>query len=135
MSARELANLARIGKLKPEPCTDAEFAGLAASAKKRLADARNESLSPESRFDLAYNAAHGFALAALRRTGYRPDGRYLVFQTLEYTAGLAPTIWRVLAKCHDRRNMAEYEGHFEVDRQLLSDLIACTTKLEAIVVA
>jgi hypothetical protein len=39
----------------------------------------------------------------------------------------------VLAKCHDQRNLAEYEGHSEVDPQLLSDLISCTTKLEAAV--
>ncbi len=40
-------------------------------------------------------------------------------------------IWRVLAKCHNQRNLAEYEGRSEVDEQLLSDLIRCTTKLEA----
>jgi hypothetical protein len=64
MSKEELDNLARIGKLKAEPGTRAEFDGLVDSARKRLVDARNENLSFESRFDLAYNAAHAFALAA-----------------------------------------------------------------------
>src|SRR5271163_4222955 len=65
MSKQELENLARIGQIKAEPGTRAEFDGLVDSARKRLADARNARLSFESRFDLAYNAAHAFALAAI----------------------------------------------------------------------
>lgn len=133
MSKQHLDNLVKIGKLKAEPGTRAEFNGLVDSAKKRFADARNEKLAPESRFDLAYNAAHGFALAALRQHGYRSENRYLVFQALEHTVTLEAATWRVLAKCHSERNLAEYEGHSEVDGQLLSDLIQCTAKLEAAV--
>jgi len=44
MSKQELENLARIGQLKAEPGTGAEFDGLVDSARKRLADARNENL-------------------------------------------------------------------------------------------
>ena len=135
MSKQELKNLARIGQLKAEPGTAAEFDGLVDSARKRLADARNENLSFESRFDLAYNAAHAFALAALRRHDYRPKNRYVVFQAIPHTLGLDAVIWRVLAKCHDRRNLAEYEGHFEIDERLLADLIECTARLEAAVAA
>jgi hypothetical protein len=43
----------------------------------------------ESRFDLAYNAAHALCLAALRWHGYRPTNRYIVFQGLPHTLGLA----------------------------------------------
>lgn len=56
MSKPELDNLVKIGKLKREPPTREEFEGLVGSARKRLADARNEGLAPESRFDLAYRA-------------------------------------------------------------------------------
>jgi hypothetical protein len=63
----ELDNLAKIGKLKREPFAESEFRGLIVSAGKRLADARNGSLSLESRFDLAYNASHAYAL----KTGIR----------------------------------------------------------------
>lgn len=132
MSEENLQNLARIGQLKAEKFSRLEFDGLVRSAKRRLADARNEGLSPESRFDLAYNAAHGFALAALRAKGYRPNkNRYTVFQTLESTVGLGPAIWRVLAKCHVNRNLAEYEGNSDVDERLLADLIRCTIVLES----
>lgn len=63
---KELANLAHIGKLATEPGTPGEIKGLLTSGSERLADARNESLALSSRFDLAYNAAHAFSLAALR---------------------------------------------------------------------
>jgi hypothetical protein len=66
MGKQELENLAKIGQLKPEPPARAEFDGMVNGARKRLADAQNEDLAAESRFDLAYGAAHGFALAALR---------------------------------------------------------------------
>jgi hypothetical protein len=92
----------------------------------RLADARNASLSLESRFDLAYNAAHSLSLAALRWHGYRPSQRYIVFQLLPETLGLGPEIWRVLAKCHDLRNRGEYEGALDINDRLVVDLLlAC----------
>lgn len=70
---KELANLARIGKLAEEPATAGEIEGLLVSGNERLKDARNEHLALSSRFDLAYNAAHAFSLAALRWHGYRSE--------------------------------------------------------------
>jgi hypothetical protein len=131
MTKRELDNLVKIGQLKSEPGTRAEFDGMVASARKRLADARNESLAPESRFDLAYGAAHGFALAALRQKGYRSENRYTVFQALVHTVeGLDPVAVRIFAKCHNERNLAEYEGRTEVDERLLKELIRYAADLQ-----
>ncbi len=135
MRSAELDNLARIGKLKREPPTDDEIAGLLRSADERLADARRVELSYSSRFDLAYNAAHALALVALRRAGYRSENRYLVFQTLPHTVGLDATKWRVLAKAHERRNLAEYEGHLERDDRLLAEVIAISGELQGLVAA
>lgn len=81
------------------------------SGKARLKDAGSKGLALESRFDLAYNAAHALCLAALRWHGYRSANRYIVFQLLPHTLGLGPEVWRVLSKCHDIRNRAEYEGN------------------------
>ena len=67
MSSESLANLAKIGKLKAEPPAQAEFDGLLRSGRTRLKDAQNPANALESRFDLAYNAAHALSLAALRR--------------------------------------------------------------------
>jgi len=133
--SKELENLARIGKLTPEPGTRGEIAGLLTSGAERLADARNEGLALSSRFDLAYNAAHAFSLAALRWHGYRSENRYLVFQLLPHTLGLPATTWRVLAKAHEVRNAAEYEGHFNVDATVLRNLIEAAEAVRAAVAA
>lgn len=123
MTLPELQSLVRIGKLKEEPADASEFAGLVHSAEARLRDAENTTLSPESRFDLAYNAAHAFCLAALRLHGYRADDRYIVFQVLPHTLKMKPEQWRVLDQAHRRRNRFEYEGASEVDSQLLAALL------------
>jgi hypothetical protein len=132
MTSDKLENLVRTGLLKQEPPRPDELAGLKQSGLSRLADAGRSDLAFESRFDLAYNAAHALALCALRRMGYRPEKRYLVFQTLPETAGLAAGHWRVLAKAHDKRNLAEYEGYLEQDARLLADVLAATRALAEI---
>jgi hypothetical protein len=133
MTSTELENLVRIGQLKREAPSRPEFDGLLHSGRVRLADAGNEANSPEGRFDLAYNAAHALALAALRRMGYRSDNRYVVFQALPHTLGVAAATWRVLAKAHETRNRFEYSGVTAVHERLLRDLIdACRTVLAAL---
>ena len=122
-----LENLCGPGKpLKSEAPDDNEFAGLLRTGTARLHDAKNTALAMESRFDLAYNAAHALCLAALRRVGYRPGNRYIVFQVLPHTLGLGPEVWRVLDKCHNARNLGEYEGMLDVDERLVTDLISAT---------
>lgn len=120
-------NLTGPGKpLRAEPPDPREFAGLQQLGLARLKDAQTASLALESRFDLAYNAAHALCLAALRWHGYRSGNRFIVFQLLPHTLGLGPEVWRVLSKCHDARNLGEYEGMLEVDSRLVTDLIdAC----------
>jgi hypothetical protein len=120
-------NLTGPGKpLRAEPPDSKEFAGLQRMGMARLQDAQKTGLALESQFDLAYNAAHALCLAALRWHGYRSGNRFIVFQLLPHTLGLGPEVWRVLSKCHDARNLGEYEGMLEVDTRLVTDLItAC----------
>ncbi len=120
MGNRQLDNLVRIGQLKSEPPADMEIQGLLRSGLHRLDDAERQELSLESRFDLAYNAAHALALAALRFRGYRSESRYLVFQCLQHTVNLPVEHWRVLDQAHRKRNLAEYEGYMDVDEQLVA---------------
>lgn len=129
MTLAELDNLVKINKLKVEPPDQKEFDGLVASAKRRLQDAMVEGLSDEGRFSLAYGAAHALSLAAMRWHGYRSGNRYLVFQCLQHTIGLDSVKWRVLDQCHRVRNIAEYEGHLEINAQLLKELIEITEVL------
>jgi hypothetical protein len=123
-------NLTGPGKpLRAEPPDSKEFAGLQRMGMARLQDAQKASLALESQFDLAYNAAHALFLAALRWHGYRPGNRFIVFQLLPHTLGLGPEVWRVLSKCHDARNLGEYEGMLEVDSRLVTDLIAACQRV------
>lgn len=124
-----LENLVKIKQLNREPRDKNEFEGLVKAAVDRLNDSQVETLSFASRFDLAYSATHGLALAALRAAGYRSDKRYLVFQCLVHTTDLTKTQIRIFSKCHDKRNLAEYEGHYETDEQLLVELIKNTKQL------
>lgn len=88
-----LENLCGPGQPLRKEAPDArEFAGLKQSGLIRLADAENTANALESRFDLAYNAAHALSLAALRRAGYRSANRYIVFQALPHTLGVGPEV-------------------------------------------
>ena len=115
--------------LAKEPPDAKEFEGLVRSGLARLKDAHNEVNALESRFDLAYSAAHALCLAALRHHGYRPSKRYIVFQVLPDTLALGPEVWRVLSKCRALRNRTEYEGALDVDERLVGDLIAACRKV------
>jgi len=123
MPSPELDRLVAINLLQHETPIHEEFEGLMREAALTLADAKNEDLSPESRFRLAYGAVHSLALAALRWHGYRPRNRQIVFQALAHTLGTPAPIWKMLAKSHEQRNRKEYEGLGEVDPRLLRDVI------------
>src|SRR3954451_20651143 len=129
-SPSPLDRLAGPGNVLATEAPDArEFDGLVRSGLARLHDAENDANSLESRFDLAYGAAHALCLVALRHHGFRPSKRYIVFQVLPDTLALGPEVWRVLSKCHDMRNRTEYEGALDVDDRLVSDLVAACRKV------
>lgn len=122
-----LENLCGPGKaLQQEPFDKQEYQGLLKSGLARLHDSEKADLSLESRFDLAYNAAHALCLAALRLKNYRSNNRYIVFQVLPHTLGLGPDVWRVLSKAHHQRNLGEYEGMLDVDGRFVNDLVTAT---------
>ena len=129
MPRAELENLVRSGALQREPPSRSEIEGLLRSAAARLRDAARADNSDDSRFDLAYNAAHALALAALRWHGYRPLSRYVVFHALVHTLGMSSATSRVLSKCHDRRNRIEYGGDPRIDETLLADLLRAAEEL------
>ncbi|GAA4356535.1 hypothetical protein [Kangiella marina] len=128
-----LDNLVKINELKHEAPDQSEFNGLVQAANNKLKDSQSVDLSDDSRFSLAYGAAFALSRAALRYCGYRTDKRYIVFQCLQHTVGLEKAKWRVLDKCHQVRNLAEYEGYVEIDNQLLKELIEITEELKELV--
>jgi hypothetical protein len=129
MSSDNLANLAKIGSLKAEPPAQKEFDGLLRAARIGLTDAQKGAIAIESRFSLAYDAAHSLALAALRWHGYRSDNRITVFEALPHTLGIESQKWRLLVLTHKRRNLHLYEGRTDVDEKLVAELIEVAQEL------
>jgi hypothetical protein len=130
MAKPELENLVeRTRQLKREAPLRKEYDGMLKSAQRGLADAQNESIATDSQFDLAVEAAHKLALAALRREGYRSENRITVFQTLVHTIGVNNADLQVFLKAHNERNLVAYQGRIDIDEKLLADLIAATKRL------
>jgi hypothetical protein len=120
MSKPELDNLVKIGRLKAEPPTRNEYLGMIAAAHSRLVDAQNVDLDPDSSFDLAYGAAHRFALAALRLQGYRSENRITVFQTLVHTLGTTAADVQVFLQAHNERNLPNIRAEWKSTRRFAS---------------
>jgi len=138
-----LENLARIGKLKAHVADEREIARLLESAERALGDASVESLSAESRLELAYRGLMQSALAAILANGYRPatseaGHHQLVIQALPRTIGMAPERVQVLDAYRKARNQSDYRGIPVSDavarecakdaRRLLADVKAWVTK-------
>ena len=54
-----------------------------------------------------------------------------MFQVVPHTLGLGPEVWRLLAKCHDVRNLGEYEGDLNVTERLVTDLVLACRQVAA----
>ncbi len=102
-------------------------------AEQQLVDARTASLSVASRFSLAYDAPHAFALIALRVHGYRPGRglghRMVVFSTLAHTVASPAAHCAALVRYHTKRNASEYAGLVNVSEAEARDLIELTGSL------
>jgi uncharacterized protein (UPF0332 family) len=131
LSKLDLENLVRIGQLKVEAFSPTEFETYLRSAAERLDDAAVPGISLASKFLLAYGAAYTFSLAALRRSGYRPANRYVVFQSLAHTLDADAALWRTLARAHDVRNGFEYDGSDEVTEDLAEQVIRYANQLKS----
>ncbi len=125
-----------IGKgLQREPTSAGEIHRFLAKIATKLADAQVESVSLESRFDLAYEALLQIGLAALRAHNLRPDSRgghhVLALQTLNTTIGYPREKLRLLDEYRRRRAAALYDGSFEPSQAELDALIATASELRA----
>lgn len=123
--------------LHEEPGAAAEIQGLLTSAHAFLADARRIENSQATRFNVAYEAAHALALAALRACNLRPaqgpGHRAIVFNILDSTTTAATATYVPLIKAHDKRNKLTYDGLSTFSGAELDELIASATALEKLV--
>ena len=91
------------------------IARLLAAAKRNIADARVEAISPENRFDAAYKAIMQLANAALQANGFRtltskPGHHATMIQALSQTVGVDRKEVVVLDALRKQRNVADYSG-------------------------
>lgn len=110
-----LANLLKIGRLKPHAPNGAEIRRLLAAATRNIDDAAVATISDETRFDAAYKAIMQLALAAMMASGYRPStsepGHHqTLLQSLPLTIGLPNERWVVIDALRRKRNAADYLG-------------------------
>ncbi len=131
MKNEKLENLVKTRQIKAEAPDPTEVQSFVRAAKAKIHDSKNLDLSLESRFELSYSAAHSLALAALRRLGYRSENRIIVFQCLPHTLSVDKIQTRILGDIHNRRNLAAYEGEFEVSEQMVESLIRIVDDLLA----
>ena len=129
MSSDPLENLASIGKLHAAKHSKRELQALRKKSLSMLDDARQQTLSLAGRFTLVYGAAHGLALAALWKSGYRSDNRVVVFECLIHTAQPALPARKALINAHKLRNQMEYEADESIDEAFVEVLIAATQEL------
>lgn len=110
-----LENLLKIGQLKSHATDATEIQRLLDAARRNLADAHVEAISPETRFDAAYKAIMQAALVALMANGFRPDtnrpGHHMtVLQSLPKTLGLPGERMLILDTLRRKRNLSDYTG-------------------------
>jgi len=135
MGTKELENLVRIGRLHQQPPDRTFVRKLLDAARRTLADAGNESLSPETRFDAAYNAAFRAALAALAANGFRPatstPGHHqTTIQSLVHTIDYPRESMVILDAIRQRRNGIDYSGDI-VSEEMVRECIEQSTLLVA----
>jgi hypothetical protein len=128
-----LANLLRIGQLKEHPADAGEIARLLLAADRGIADARVQSISPETRFDAAYRSIMQTGLAALIARGYRPDtnrpGHHAtIIQTLTLTLAIDTRRVAVLDTLRRKRNLVDYTGE-DIDEGSVAACIEAAAQL------
>ena len=125
-----------IGKgLQREPASAEEVRRFLAKITTRLADAQNDAISLDSRFDLAYEALLQIGLVALRANNLRPDSRgghhILALQTLNTSIGYPREKLRLLDEYRRQRATGLYDGSFVPTQAEFNELLTTVLELMA----
>lgn len=67
-----LQNLLTIGQLESHETNAVQVRRMLESAKRSIADAKHQSISPETRLDVAYRAITQLSMVSLWANGFRP---------------------------------------------------------------
>jgi hypothetical protein len=110
--------------LAKEAPDEKEFDGLVRSGLARLKDAENEANSLDSRFDLAYSAAHALCLAALMErlaelvNEWPHEAVRVAHLMVEFDVGWGPSGWE--GELEQILKVALTGGHPEARKEALS---------------
>ncbi len=97
-----------------------------------LKDCRNQDLSLDWRFNIAYNAALQCAKAALAAAGFRAvkeAHHYRVIQSLRFTLKTEDKHIRTFDAFRKKRNISEYNHAGSISKAELSEMIALAENL------
>lgn len=107
-------NLIKIAQLKECDRDEEEIRQIIVVAHGALADANNKTLSAHSRYNIAYEAIHGLAVAILLHYGTRPGTekghRSVAIEKLSDVLQLEVGLRQVIKHAHDRRNEVTYRS-------------------------
>lgn len=122
----------RNGWLVEHKTSREELRSLFALADRDLIDSQVPALSPDWRFNIAYNAALQAATVALAVAGYRAAREahhYRVIQSLAYTVKADTKLVDRLDKFRKKRNVGGYEHAGSVSEGEVTEMVTAARKL------
>lgn len=140
MSLQNRDNLVQRGLLQREPAHRDEVSRLLEAADATLADSTIQAVSVGSRLIMAYQAALGYSLIALRARGYRtsshqPGQHSIAIQSLPLTVDFPQATTNTLDTFKEKRHRGAYDGVLATSEKEVAELQALATRLRATVLA
>ena len=128
-----LKNLLKIEQLEEHETNAEQAQRLIASAERSIADARQDSISPETRLEAAYRAIMQLSMVALWANGFRPSkskpGHHrTMIQSLVHTVDLHTDQMLLIDIFRVKRNAIDYTGK-DVDEESVQACIDAATDL------
>lgn len=128
-----LRNLLKIGQLEEHRTNASQVRRLLQSANRNIADARQKSISPETRLDAAYRAITQLSMIALWANGFRPSkskpGHHqTMIQSLVHTIKLDRDEVSLLDTFRVKRNAIDYTGE-DIDEASVDECIGAADRL------
>ena len=128
-----LKNLHRIRQLEEHEPDATQVRRMLSSAERSIADARQVSISAESRFDVAYRAITQLSMVALWANGFRaakskPGHHQTLIQSLVHTIELNRDEMLLLDTFRVKRNAIDYTGE-DVDEASVDECTEAADRL------
>ena len=121
-----------IAKLKT---SSKEITGLFKKAERKLVDAKIQSVSPESRLEMAYTVILTLATIALRAAGYRVTNlsstHYIILKTLPDTLKIKKDRVHYFQKLRKKRHLEIYSPESKVFTREASEAVGESERLLA----